>query len=95
MALATQADFVVVASGYNNNRADGEKRSSANGPGVLFLLSLDREAAEPWQLNRNYFKFALPAASDMQANGLAQPALVPFADGSVQSAFAGDLQGQV
>ena len=92
---ATQGDFVVVASGYNNNRADGEKRSSANGAGVLFLLSLDRDAAEPWQLNRNYFKFALPAANDLQANGLAQPALVPHADGSVQSAFAGDLQGQV
>ena len=92
---ATQADFVVVASGYNNNRADGEKRSNADGPGVLFLLSLDRDAAEPWQLNRNYFKFALPAASDTQANGLAQPALVPDADGSVQSAFVGDLQGQV
>jgi type IV pilus assembly protein PilY1 len=91
----TQGDFVVVASGYNNNRADGEKRSSAAGPGVLFLLSLDRATAEPWQLNRNYFKFVLPAASDAQANGLAQPALVPHADGSVASAFAGDLQGQV
>ena len=95
IGAATQGDFVVVASGYNNNRPDGEKRSSANGPGVLFLLSLDRDAAEPWQLNRNYFKFALPAANDAQANGLAQPALVPHADGSVQSAFAGDLQGQV
>nr|WP_314624711.1 PilC/PilY family type IV pilus protein [uncultured Noviherbaspirillum sp.] len=92
---ATQGDFVVAASGYNNNRADGEGRSSTAGPGVLFLLSLDRDVGEPWQLDRNYFKFMLPAASDAVPNGLAQPALVPFADGSVQSAFAGDLQGQV
>ena len=92
---ATYGDFVVVASGYNNNRADGEGRSSASGAGVLFLLSLDREASSPWELNRNYFKFALPAATDAKANGLAQPALVSNADGSVQAAYAGDLQGQV
>jgi type IV pilus assembly protein PilY1 len=92
---ASHGDFVVVASGYNTNRADGEGRSNPQGAGVLFLLSLDREASSDWQLNRNYFKFALPAARAGQANGLAQPALVPNADGSVQSAFAGDLQGQV
>lgn len=92
---ASHGDFVVVASGYNTNRADGEGRFNPAGAGVLFLLSLDREPASAWQLNRNYFKFALPAASDAQANGLAQPALVADADGKVQSAFAGDLQGQV
>jgi type IV pilus assembly protein PilY1 len=92
---AAYGDFVVVASGYNNNRADGEGRSSPAGAGVLFLLSLDRDASAAWQLNRNYYKFVLPAASDAQANGLAQPALVAHADGSLQSAFAGDLQGQV
>lgn len=94
-SAAVQGDFVVVASGYNNNRPDGEGRANPDGPGVLFLLSLDREAGAPWQLNRNYYKFALPAASAARPNGLAQPALVPDADGSVQSAFAGDLQGQV
>ena len=92
---ATYGDFVVVASGYNNNRPDGEGRSSSTGAGVLFLLSLDRDPSSAWQLNRNYFKFALPAASDVQANGLAQPALVANDDGSVRWAFAGDLQGQV
>ena len=92
---ATYGDFVVVASGYNNNRADGEGRANPAGPGALFLLSLDRDASSAWQLDRNYFKFALPAASDAQANGLSQPALVPDADGSVRTAFAGDLQGQV
>jgi type IV pilus assembly protein PilY1 len=92
---ATYGDFVVVASGYNNNRADGEGRSNPAGTGVLFLLSLDRDPSSAWQLNRNYYKFTLPAASAAQANGLSQPALVPNADGSVRTAFAGDLQGQV
>ena len=88
-------DFVVASSGYNNNRADGEGRSNPAGPGVLFLLSLDKDPASAWQLNRNYFKFTLPAASGALANGLAQPALVAGPDGSVRHAFAGDLQGQV
>jgi type IV pilus assembly protein PilY1 len=92
---ASYGDFVVVASGYNNNRADGEGRSNPAGPGVLFLLSLDRDPSSAWQLNRNYYKFTLPAASAAQANGLSQPALVPDADGNVRTAFAGDLQGQV
>lgn len=92
---AQYGDFVVTASGYNNNRADGADWSSPAGPGVLFLLSLDKDPAAAWQLNRNYFKFALPAASGALANGLAQPALIAGADGSVRDAYAGDLQGQV
>ena len=93
---ATQyGDFVVVASGYNNNRSDGAGRSSPAGPGVLFLLSLDKAPAAAWQLNRNYYKFALPPATDALANGLAQPVLIPDADGSVRYAYAGDLQGQL
>ena len=94
-AAGQYGDFVVAASGYNNNRADGEGRFNQSGPGVLFLLSLDKDPASAWQLNRNYFKFTLPAASGARANGLAQPALVAGADGSVRAAFAGDLQGQV
>jgi type IV pilus assembly protein PilY1 len=93
---ATQyGDFVVVASGYNNNRSDGAGRVSPAGPGVLFLLSLDKAPAAAWRLNRNYFKFALPAASGALANGLAQPALIPDVDDSVRYAYAGDLQGQL
>ena len=92
---AQYGDFVVVASGYNNNRADGSGRSNEAGPGVLFLLSLDKDPSSAWQLNRNYFKFTFPPASASAANGLAQPALVPDIDGSVRYAFAGDLQGQV
>lgn len=94
-AAGQYRDFLVTASGYNNNRADGEGRFNPAGPGVLFLLSLDKEPASAWQLNRNYFKFTLPAARGALANGLAQPALVAAADGSVLQAFAGDLQGRV
>ena len=88
-------DFIVVASGYNNQRADGEGRFNPAGPGALFLLSLDRDPAAPWQLNRNYFKFLLPAGSVALPNGLAQPALIPDVDGSVRLAYAGDLQGRL
>lgn len=88
-------DFIVVASGYNNHRADGDGRSNPAGPGALFLLPLDKDPAAPWQLNRNYFKFLLPAGSAVLPNGLAQPALIPNADGSVRLAYAGDLQGRL
>ena len=53
---ATQGDFVVVALGYNNNRADGEKRSSTAGPGVRPAVA-GPGRPEPWQLDGNYFKF--------------------------------------
>jgi type IV pilus assembly protein PilY1 len=88
-------DFIVVASGYNSQRADGEGRSSPAGPGALFLLSLDKDPAAPWQQNRNYFKFLLPAGSAALPNGQAQPALIPDFDGSVRLAYAGDLQGRL
>ena len=88
-------DFVVVASGHNNQRADGEKRFNPAGPGVLFLLSLDKDPAAAWELNRNYYKFTLPAATAALANGLSQPALIADADGTVRLALAGDLQGRL
>lgn len=88
-------DFIVVASGYNNQRADGEGRSNPAGPGALFLLSLDKDPGAPWQQNRNYFKFLLPAGSAALPNGLAQPALIPDVDGGVRLAYAGDLQGRL
>ena len=88
-------DFIVVASGYNNQRTDGEGRSNPAGPGALFLLSLDKDPAASWQLDRNYFKFLLPAGSAALPSGLAPPALIPDADGSVRLAYAGDLQGRL
>ena len=88
-------DFIVVASGYNNQRADGEGRSNPAGPGALFLLSLDKEPAAPWQQGRNYYKFLLPAGSAASPNGLAPPALIPDRDGSLRLAYAGDLQGRL
>jgi type IV pilus assembly protein PilY1 len=57
--------------------------------GALFLLALDKPAAQRWQKNLNYYK--LPAASG--AGLLGQPALVSATDGSVRFAYAGDLQG--
>nr|WP_217345733.1 PilC/PilY family type IV pilus protein [Noviherbaspirillum sp. L7-7A]MBV0880059.1 pilus assembly protein PilY [Noviherbaspirillum sp. L7-7A] len=88
-------DFIVVASGYNSHHADGEGRSNPAGPGALFLLSLDKDPAAPWQQNRNYFKFLLPAGSAALPNGLGQPALIAHTDGSVRLAYAGDLQGRL
>lgn len=92
---AQSGDFVVVASGYNSQRGDGQGRSNSAGPGVLFLLSLDKDPALPWRQNDNYFKIILPAASEARTNGLAPPALIADDRGMVRLAYAGDLQGQL
>jgi len=61
----------------------------------LFLLALDKPAAEQWQAGVNYFRFPLPAGTAAMPNGLAEPALVEDDDGMVLAAYAGDLQGNL
>lgn len=87
--------FVVAASGLNNYHADGSGRHNADAAGALFLLALDKPAKQAWKAGVNYYKFRLPAASSLIANGIAQPALLRGADGAVHTLYAGDLQGQL
>lgn len=87
--------FVVAASGLNNYTNDGSGRYNGDAASALFLLALDKAADQAWQEGVNYYKFRLPAASALQASGLAQPALVAGSDGAVHTIYAGDLQGQL
>ncbi len=87
--------FIVVCSGLNNYRDDGEGRFNADGAGALFLLSLDKPSSSKWKEGVNYFKFRTPNTDATMQNGLSPPGLVLNADGAVRYAYAGDLQGNL
>lgn len=97
-------DVAVVGSGYNNMQPDGKTRSAASAAAAIFLLALDKPPGEPWQLNGNYFRLALPVTNDAAAaeanpalagHALAPPALVAGDDGALAYLYAGDMQGNV
>lgn len=78
---------VVAASGINPLADDGN--------GALFVLTLDKPAAQPWQLGRNYVRIATSGADPSLPNALAAPALAIGPDGAARYAYAGDLQGNL
>ena len=88
--------FAVVASGVNNYQSDDNPSSKAPG-GALFLLALDKQPEAKWAEGDNYFKFVIPCGKTciQSPGGLSAPALVTYPDGSVQFAYAGDLQGNL
>ncbi|MET0857542.1 MAG: PilC/PilY family type IV pilus protein [Telluria sp.] len=61
--------------------------------GALFLLALDKPAAERWQRDINYYRLDAPAAVPGLPHSLGQPGMVLATDGSVRYAYAGDSQG--
>jgi type IV pilus assembly protein PilY1 len=80
--------FAVVPSGFNNSNA---KKAAA-----LFLLSLDRNAAEPWQRGVNYHKIVLPDPVDTtMVNALGPVGDFAASDNSTRLLYAGDTQGNV
>ena len=79
--------FVLVASGINSLAADAN--------GMLFLLALDKPAAQQWRAGVNYHAIATSGASARLPNALSAPGLVTAADGSAIFAYAGDLQGRL
>ncbi|MDQ7969466.1 MAG: PilC/PilY family type IV pilus protein [Oxalicibacterium faecigallinarum] len=81
------AYFAMLASGVNNKRGSGSN--------ALFLLSLDKKPSEAWKGGVNYFKFVTPAGEQSRANGMLELASVAGADGAVEYAYAGDLQGNL
>jgi type IV pilus assembly protein PilY1 len=87
--------FVAVGSGYNNYVNDGTGRYSLTGDQALFLLSLDKPAAEVWSEGSNYFKIVVPAASTSIANGMANPGFTMGSNGEATLMYAGDLQGNI
>ncbi|MES2317715.1 MAG: PilC/PilY family type IV pilus protein [Pseudomonadota bacterium] len=79
--------FAIVPSAINSLAADGN--------GALFLLALDKPAAQKWQAGVNYYRIATTGANAAQPNALSAPGLVTAADGSATLAYAGDLQGRL
>ncbi len=90
---ATYKWFVVVGSGYNNYKADGNTTSS--GAQALFFLSVDKAANANWVEGTNYFKVSLPVASGTIANGLSNPGFLTGPNGEATLLYAGDLQGNI
>ncbi len=85
--------FLAVSSGYNNYKTDSFVATS--GDQALFLLSLDKPAADPWVINSNYFKVKTDATLGTGANGLANPTNVETQEGVTTILYAGDLQGKL
>jgi type IV pilus assembly protein PilY1 len=80
--------FAVVPSGFNSGNA---KKAAA-----LFLLSLDKAAAEPWQRGVNYHKIVLPDPVDTTTvNGLGPVGDFAASDNSTRLLYAGDTQGNL
>ena len=87
--------FVMVTSGLNTARNDGEGSRSTSGTNTLFLLSLDKRPTDAWQSGVNYFKFSTPAGNSQLPNGMTEVVTVAGADDAVERAYAGDLQGNL
>lgn len=92
-----EAWFVIAGNGLNANLDDGHANPAASG--ALFLLRLDKPAGQRWQLDRNYYKIVTPRgmipAALQHPNGLSAPTGVANAAGVTQTAYAGDLLGQL
>lgn len=87
--------FAVVPGGVNSHIADGDGRFDPAGRAALFLLALDKPAAQSWQIGINYFKFVLSASDANRANGIVELAMATSPDGSASVAYAGDLLGNL
>lgn len=89
--------FAMVGSGVNNYVPDAAGTFSPTGKPALFLLSLDRQAGEPWCTAcaaPNYYKISLPQPRTT-ATGLINFTAVLGAKREVTAVYAGDLQGQL
>lgn len=85
-----QRHFAILASGPRNVH-----RSDANGPGVLFLLALDKPVTR-WVEGENYFKLKTPSPTlQLDGDALAAPGIALAPDGTVKALYAGDLQGNL
>lgn len=83
--------FAVVASGVNNQAADG--RASTTGEPALFFLKLGKPKADPWTLGDNYFKIKFPVRSSTIASGMVGFSVRTGVNNELTYLYAGDLQG--
>lgn len=84
--------FALAGNGLNSYVADGAQGAAH---GALFLLALDKPAAERWRLDTNYYRLDTPPGDPALPSGLGAPALVTDDDHVVRHAYAGDLQGNL
>lgn len=90
--------FVMVTSGFNNYKVDGNQ--STTGKQALFLLSLEKQPgpSNPWVLGSNYYKIVVTDSgfsSTTEATGMGMPGVATAPTGHVLYAYAGDLQGNL
>lgn len=87
--------FAVVASGVNNQVADG--RASTTGQPALFFLRLDKAKSAAWELGVNYYKVNFPVITTDSSlpSGLANFTVRSGIAGEVTYLYAGDLQGNL
>ena len=87
--------FAVVASGVNNQAADGN--ASTTGQPALFFLRLDKAKSTAWQLGTNYYKVKFPVITTDSSlpSGLANFTVRTGIAGEVTYLYAGDLQGNL
>lgn len=84
----------IVGNGYNNSEADGS--ASTTGHATLFILFLDADVSDGWDLNTDYIKLDTVAGSAATPNGLASPAVVDVnGDLIADYIYAGDLLGNM
>lgn len=94
--------FVVVPSGYNNNKLDTPTgvtpvRHDVNNQSALFLLDLTKPNSTSWTLGSNYYRIDLPTSfqDSTKANALLSPGAALGADGEVLALYGGDIQGNL
>ena len=96
--------FVVVPSGYNNNKDDTPTgttpiRHDVTNQTALFLLAADKAPTAAWVLGSNYYRIRLPVSAPYVnpaiVNGLSSPGVDLGLDNEVQRLYAGDVQGNL
>ncbi|MFT5644817.1 MAG: type IV pilus assembly protein PilY1, partial [Janthinobacterium sp.] len=86
--VAAYRYFAVLPGGLN-------AQAGLLGTNALFLLALDKSPTAPWQLGVNYYKLSTPLSAGMAGSALGPPALALGPDGTVRSAYAGDVAGNL
>ena len=94
--------FVVVPSGYNNNKVDTPPltlplRHDTSNQSALFLLDVAKPNSTPWTLGSNYYRIDLPTSfqDSSKANALLSPGAALGTDGEVLTLYGGDIQGNL
>lgn len=88
--------FAVVASGVNNNAADGYQHTSGNASIFFLDLGFTPTTTNVWQEGVNFWRIELPQSDTSIAKGLVSFSVTKNAfTGAVDQLYAGDMQGNL